>query len=185
MSASSPTMKWATILGVTAAITLLDLLFTVYMTSYGLEMKVQEIALGSVKFSIQLQWLPFVGVVLLSFIAWYEAYYRIFPRRGFEIDPLGRMRMLRAIVLSLALFIWVMFTPYLVGSGWFWARIGETGKSITQVHDFGLSLLATVEPWMLMNQLWQYSFSQVLAPALMVFGAWFFGRAARRPRKPR
>lgn len=178
-------MKWAAILGVTAVISLSDLLFILYMTSYGLETKAQNIALGGFQLTVQSQWLPFLGVVLLSFVAWYETYYRIFPRRGFEIDPLGRIRLLRAIVTSLALFACVMFIPYLVGSNWFWAGVGETGKRITQIHDFGISLLSNVEPMMLLNQIWQYSLSQVLAPAVMVLAAWFFGRSARRPKKPR
>jgi hypothetical protein len=73
----------------------------------------------------------------------------------------------------------------LIGSNWFWARISETGKSIIQVRDFGLSLLSSVESMMRLNQLWQYSLSQILAPALMILGAWAFGRSARRQKKPR
>jgi hypothetical protein len=124
-----------------------------------------------------------IGVVLVSFVAWYEAYYRIFPRRGFEVDPLGRIRLLRAVVISIALFTCTLFIPYIVGSNWFWARIGETGRSITQVRDFGLSLLKTVESAMLLNQLWQFAASQILAPAAMLFGVWIFGRSARRAKK--
>jgi len=185
MSSTSPTTRWATILGVTAAITLLDVLFTLYLISYGLETKAQQIALGGANFSVPLPWLPIIGVVLLSFVAWYEAYYRIFPRRGFEVDPLGRVRLLRAIVFSIALFACVLFIPYIIGSNWFWARIGETGRSVTQVRDFGLSLLKTVESAMLLNPLLQFSASQILAPAAMLFGVWIFGRSARRTKKPR
>lgn len=178
-------MKWATILGVTIVISLLDVLFTLYMTSYGLEAKAQEIVLGGFQLAVQLQLLPVLGIVLLSFVAWYETYYRIFPRRGFETDPLGRIRLLRAIVTSLALFACVMFIPYLVGSNWFWAGLGESGRSISQIHDFGISLLSNVEPMMLLNQVWQYSLSQVLAPAVMILGVWFFGRSARQLKKTR
>jgi hypothetical protein len=186
MPSSSAAMRWSTILGVTVLIALLDWFFVAYITSYGLETKVQEVALGGQRISIQLQWLPLWGIVLLSFVAWYETYYRVFPRRGiFEIDPLARLRLVRAIVLSLALFICVMYIPYLIGSNWFWARISETGKSIIQVRDFGLFLLSSVESMMRLNQLWQYSLSQILAPALMILGAWAFGRSARRQKKPR
>ena len=185
MSSTSTTTRWATVLGVTAAIALLDILFTQYLISYGLETKTQEIAVAGANLSIPLQWLPLVGVVLVSFVAWYEAYYRIFPRRGFEMDPLGRIRLVRAVVLSVALFVCVLFIPYIIGSNWFWARLSETGRSITQVRDFGLSLLNGIESLMLLNQLWQFSLSQVLAPAVMVFGVWIFGRSARRTKKPR
>jgi hypothetical protein len=93
--------------------------------------------------------------------------------------------LLRAVVFSLAVFVLVLYVPYLIGSNWFWARISETGRSITQVHDFGLSLLNTVQSMMLMNQLWQYSLSQILAAAAMIFGAWAFARSARRQKKSR
>ena len=186
MSSRSSAMKWSSILGVTLLIVILDLFFIVYLSSYGLESRVQEIALGGLRTSIQIQWLPLLGVVLLSFVTWYETYYRIFPRRGtFEIDPLGRMRLIRAIVFSLAFFVWVLYIPYLIGSNWFWARISETGNSISQVRDFGHSLLGDVESMMRLSQVWQYSLSQTLAPAVMFLGAWAFGRAARRPKKQR
>ena len=186
MSSRSSVTKWSAVLSVTVLIVLLDLFFIVYVSSYGLESKAQEIALAGLKTSIQIQWLPLLGLVLLSFVTWYETYYRIFPRRGtFEIDPLARMRLLRAIVFSLAFFIWVLYIPYLIGSNWFWARISETGNSISQVRDFGLSLLVNVESMMRLGQVWQYSLSQTLASAVIVLGAWAFGRATRRPKKQR
>jgi hypothetical protein len=179
-------MKWPLIAGAALVLVLVDAFFIVYVTSYGLGAKAQNIALGGAGVSIPLQWVPLLGVLLLSFVTWYEAYYRVFPKRGaFEIDPLARLRLLRAVVFSLAVFVLVLYVPYLIGSNWFWARMSETGRSITQVHDFGLSLLNSVQSMMLMNQLWQYSLSQSLAAAAMILGAWAFARSGRRQKKSR
>lgn len=185
MSSTSPLTKWPTIIGVTVLLVLLDAFFIIYVTSYGLEAK-SQIVPGGANIGLPLPWVPLLGVVLLSLVTWYEAYYRVFPRRGvFEIDPLGKLRFLRAVVFSITMFVIVLFLPYLIGSNWFWARISETGRGVTQVHDFGLSLLNSVESMMGLNQIWQYALSQILAPAVMIFGAWAFARSTRRQRKPR
>lgn len=175
--------KLSSILGVSVLIFLLDWFYLIYITSKGLELKTQTFTLSSMSVSIPLQWLPVFGVVLVSLATWYEAYYRIFPRRGIEIDPLARMRLVRAIVLSLALFVLVLYVPSLIRSSWFWTSLSGAGKSITQVRDFGNSLLNSVQSLILLNLLWQYSISQTLAPAVMVLGTWALGRTARRVRK--
>lgn len=183
LAASSFVVKLSSILGVSVLVFLLDWFYFIYLTSHGLDLKTQTFTLGSMSVSIPLQWLPVFGVVLLSLVTWYEAYYRIFPRRGIEIDPLARMRLARAIVFSLTLFVLALYVPSLIGSSWFWTSLSEAGKNIVQVRDFGNSLLNYVESLIGLNLLWQYSISQTLAPAVMVLGAWAFGRAARRARK--
>ena len=183
---ASNLVKASSVGGVSAIIFLLDWFYMFYITSYNFEVKAQNFMLGGFRFSVPLQWLPVLGVLLVSLVAWYEVSAQIFPRRaGPEIDPLAGARMMRAIAFSVMIFVCVLYIPYVLGSNWFWARLSEFGRSLAQVRDMGLSLLHTQEPAMTLNPLWQYSISQTLATGAMVVVAWAFGRASRRPRKPR
>jgi len=182
MAVRSRTMQMPSIIGITIVISLLDLFFLLYETSHGLNLA-QSSASAGVSVPIPLEWLPVVGVIVLSLVTWYEAYYRIFPRRGFEVDALGRIRLVRAVVFSLTLFVLVLYVPALVRSSWFWGTMSATGKSITQVQDFGNSLLKSVRPLITFDLVWQYASFQVLASTVMVLCAWAFARATRRVRK--
>jgi hypothetical protein len=184
---TSPMLKkLSTIVGVTVILFLLDWFYVTYVTAHGFEIKTQQFALGGMQLSIPLQWLPVIGIILVSLVGWYEVSYRIFPKRGvLETDPLADLRLLRVIIFSVALFIFILYIPSLIGSNWFWARLSDTGKSISQVRAFGLSLLSTDESAMSLNPLWQYSLTQVLAAAALVFLTWAFARRPKRPRKVR
>jgi uncharacterized membrane protein len=183
MATSASAIKLPSILGVSALIFVLDWFYLVYTSSKGFDLKTQTFMIGSLNVSIPLQWLPVFGVVLLSAVTWYEAYYRIFPRRGIEVDPMARLRFVRAIVFSLTLFVLFLYVPALVRSGWFWTSLSEAGKSIAQVREFGNWLLSNLGPLIGLDLLWQYSASQTFASALLVLGAWAFARTARRVRK--
>ncbi len=179
-------VRLASVAGVSAIILLLDWFYMVYITSHGLAAKMQSVMIGGFSFSIPIQWLPVLGVLLVSLLAWHEATLRIFPRRaGPEADPLAGVRILRVIGFSVMTFVCVLYIPYLLGSNWFWARLSEVGRSFVQARGIGLSLLHTQEPLMTLNPLWQYSISQIVATGSMVLATWAFGRVARRPRKPR
>jgi hypothetical protein len=184
---TNPTLKkLAAIVGVTVVLLLLDWFYIIYVTAHGFELKTQELALGGFKLSIPLQWLPVIGIVLVSLVGWYEVSYRIFPRRGvLELDPLANLRLLRVVIFSVALFVFILYIPSLIGSNWFWARLSDAGRSISQVNGFGLSLLSTDESAMGLNPLLQYSVTQVLAGAALVFSTWAFARRQKRPRKLR
>jgi hypothetical protein len=183
MAVSSFTIKLSSIFGVSLVIFLLDWFYMAYLTSKGLDLKAQALAFSGMNLSLPLQWLPVLGIVLVSLVTWYEAYYRIFPRRGIEIDPLGRMHLVRAVVFSVTMFVLILYLPALVGSDWFWTAMSNASNSMTQVRDFGNSLLAGAGSPMRLDLIWQYSLSQVVAAAVMVFGALVLGRAARRVRK--
>jgi hypothetical protein len=183
LAPSSLAIKVTSILGASAVIFLLDWFYLNFTLLKGLDSVTQTFLLGNVSIPIPLQWLPVFGVVLLSLVTWYEAYYRIFPRRGLEMDPLGRLRLARSIVFSLTLFVLVLYVPSLIRSSWFWTGLSEAGRSVTPLRNFGSSLLNGVDSLFKTNLLWQYSLSQILASALMVIGALAFGRVTRRPRK--
>lgn len=170
-------------LGVTAAVFLLDWFYLAYVTSHGFEVKMYELVLGTLKLSIPLQWLPLVGVVLVSFVVWYEVWLKIFPRRtGPESDSLSNIRLVRVIAISLASFVCILYIPYILGSNWFWSRM-SSASSISQIRDFALSLLNTDRAMMELNPLWQFSISQTLALMSMIISAWMFGRGAKRIRR--
>lgn len=175
-------MKVSSLAGVSAIILLLDWFYVLYITSHGLEIKAQALSIGSLTFSLPLEWLPVLGILLVSLVGWFDISGQIFPRRaGPEGDPLARVCLLRAITFSVMVFVCVLYIPYLFGSGWFWAGISR----FTSFHSFGLYFLRTQESLMAFNPLWKYSASQVLAAGAMIFTAWIFGRVVRRPRKLR
>ena len=182
--ASNRSSKLSSILGVTIIVLLLDLLFVYYMTSHGISPMTNELKIGG--FSIQLQWLPVFGVVLVSLVAWDDAFTRIFPRWvGPEADPLARMRLMRVITLSLAVFVCFLYVPFLLGSNWFWNGASTLSRSFTQFRGFGNWLLSVETPVLSLDPLWQYSITQILACGAMICFTWAFARPTRRLRKPR
>jgi hypothetical protein len=183
MASFSSLAKLSSVAGMTVVVFLLDWFYMIYITSHGFDVKAESFTIAGSSVSVPLQWLPVVGIIMVAFAAWYEVSARIFPRRGLDVDPLGGIRLLRAVAVSLALFIFVLYVPYLIGSNWFWARLSELSKSFSQIRIFSQSVLNIDESAMSLSPLWQYSVSQVLAAAAMVLSAWAFARIARRPRK--
>lgn len=182
--ASNRSSKLSSTVGVTVVVLLLDLLFVVYMTSHGLSPMTNELKIGAV--SLELQWLPVLGVLIVSLVAWYDAFTRIFPRWvGPEADPLARLRLIRVIVLSLAVFACFLFIPFLLGSNWFWDGASALSRSINQFRGVGNWLLNVEAPLLSLNPLWQYSITQILACGAMICFTWAFARPMRRLRKPR
>jgi len=170
----------------TLVVILLDLFFAFYIVSTGFEVRTYEFMLGGLGMALELQWLPVAGVALAAFVSWFDLSYRIFPRRrGLELDPLARLRLIRVIVFSVMVFACALYMPYLLGSNWFWARLGGLSKSVSQIHDFALALLGFEEPFMALKSLWQYATSQVVAVLLMVLSIWALGRPPRRPMRAR
>jgi hypothetical protein len=181
---SNRSSKRSSVLGVTLIVILLDLLFVSYMTSHGLNPMTNALKIGGV--SIQLQWLPVLGVFIVSLVAWDEAFTRIFPRWvGPEVDPSARMRLIRVITLSLAVFVCVLYVPFLLGSNWFWDGASALSRSITQFRGFANWLLTVEAPLLSLDPLLQYSVTQILACGAMVCFTWVFARPTRRLRKPR
>ena len=181
MAARSRTLQVSSILGVSVVIFLLDWFYLIYAESHGLG-PIQTPSVSGMSFPIPIQWLPVIGVVVLSLVTWYEAYYRVFPRRG-SIDPMGRIRLTRALVFSIALFILVLYVPSLLGSNWFWSNVSAVGKSISQMHNFGNFMLNSFGSLIGLEMIWTYAIGQVLASAVLVLGAYAFARATRRIRK--
>jgi hypothetical protein len=184
MASSGEGRKALFAVGIAAVIGLLDWFLMFYVTSFTFQAKPVDV--GSFKLPITVQWLPILGVVLATFVAWFEVSARIFPRRGGPVaDPLGYARLFRAVGFSLMAFVCVLYIPYLLGSNWFWGEMSNLSHSSSQVQNIGLSLLKAQEPLMTLDPVWQYSISQIVATAAMILVAWAFSRTPRRLRKPR
>ncbi len=180
MASNQTLLKLCSVLGVTVVVFLLDWFYLIYVTLHGFEPRTQEVSLGSTSFALPLQWLPVLGILLLSLVLWHEESLRIFPKRGAQqSDPLASFRLLRVVAISLATFVVVLYVPNVIGSNWFWGVMSR----ISPMHFLAASLLNTEDSLVTLNPLWQYSLSQVLASTAMVLSAWILGGPGRRPRR--
>jgi len=170
--------------GATAIVIVLDLLFIFYVMSHGFAPMTKGILLGGV--SLQLQWLPLLGILLVSIASLYDAFTRIFPRwLGPGADPVARLRLMRVIAVSLAAFVCFLYVPYLLGSSWFWLHLSHASHVVGPFQGFGAWLEKIEMPILSLDPVWQYSIVQILASAAFVSCAWALARPAKRPRKLR
>ena len=174
--------KFLSVIGVTVVVLLLDLLSVYYATSHGLNVMGKALVLDGT--ALPVQWLPVIGVAVVSLVVWYEVFTRLFPRRaGPETDQLARLRLLRVILFALAAFVFLLFVPYLFGSNWFWAKLSHLSQSIGQLRGFGTWLLSAETQFTSLDPIWQYSTLQIISSAAMVLAAWTFTRTPRRTKK--
>lgn len=184
--ANGTLLKLASTVGTTLVILLLDWLLLVHLTAHGLALKVEEVRIASFSLQVPLQWLPIIGLIIVSLAAWYEVSSRILPRwGGVKLDLLVKLRLARAALVSVVLFASVLYIPYVVGSNWFWTMMSGLSKSFSQLNSFALSMLRAEEPYMALNPLWKYSISQVLGAGTLMLVAAIFGRRARLPTRRR
>jgi hypothetical protein len=182
--ASNLASKVSAIAGVTLIIILLDLVFVFYVVSHGFVPATNEIMVGGI--NLQLQWLPLLGILIVSIAALHDAFTRIFPRwLGPEADPMARLRLMRVVAVCLAAFVCFMYVPYLLGSNWFWLHLSHASHAVGQLKGFGTWLENVEMPILTLDSVWQYSITQILASAALVFFAWALARPAKRPRKIR
>ena len=163
---------------------LLDLVLAFYVVSHGFESIASGFMIGDV--SLQLQWLPPVGILIVSLAVWSDAFSRIFPRwLGPDADPMARLRLATVVTVSLTAFVCFLYIPYLLGSNWFWLHLSRASRVVGSLNGFGNWLENVEMPILTLDPVWQYSITQVLACAALVFSAWAFARPAKRPRRIR
>jgi len=182
--ASIDTTKVSSIVGWTVLVVLLDLLLVFYVMSHGFESMANQLVIGG--FSLQLEWLPLLGVLIVSLAVWSDAFTRIFPRwLGPEADPMARLRFVRMFMVSLTAFVCVLYIPYLLGSNWFFLHLSHLSKVIRPLSGFGNWLENLEMPVLTLDPVWQYSITQLLACLALVFFVWALARPAKRVRKVR
>ena len=180
--ASNLSSKFSSVLGVTLVAVLLDMLLVVYVSAHGLMSAGSGISLGG--FNFQIIWLPLFGVLFVALAASQDSFARIFPRwLGPGADPMGRLRFLRAVAISLMAFTCLLYVPYLLGSGWFWRHLSEASHLIRQLDGFGNWLENLELPILSMDPIWQYAITEVLASAALIFSMWILARPVRRPKR--
>lgn len=176
--------KLSSILGWTVVVVLLDLFFVFYVMSHGFEPMTNGLVIGG--FTLQLQWLPLLGVLIVALAVWSDAFTRIFPRwLGPEAEPMARLRLMRVVTVSLTAFVCFLYLPYLLGSEWFWHHLSHMSHVISPLRGFGIWLESVEMPILTLNPVWQYSITQLIACAALVFSAWALARPAKRPRRIR
>lgn len=178
------TTRVSSVLGWTVVVVLLDLLLVFYVMTHGFEAMTNGLMIGG--FSLQLQWLPVLGVLIVALAVWSDVFTRIFPRwLGPDADPMARFRLLRVATISLTAFVCFLYLPYLLGSGWFWSHLSEASHLIAPLQGFGNWLEKVEMPILTLDPIWQYAVTQVLACAALVFFAWVFARPAKRLKRIR
>jgi len=179
---SNNASKASYVLGWAVVVVLLDMLIVFYVMSHGFEPLTSGLVVGG--FSLQLQWLPLLGILIVALAVWSDAFTRIFPRwLGPGADPLARLRLMRVVTVSLAAFICFLYLPYLLGSSWFWLHLSHASHLMGSLQGFGSWLENLEMPILALNPVWQYSIAQVLAGAALVLSAWALARPAKRPRR--
>jgi len=182
--ASNRSSKTSYIICWTIAVVALDLLLTFYVMNHGFQSTNNEITFGA--FSLQLQWLPLLGVLVLALAVWSDVFTRIFPRwLGPEADPMAQLRLLRVVTISLTAFVCFLYIPYLLGSNWFWLRLSHASHLIGSLQGFANWLEAVENPVLALDPVWQYALTQVIACAALVFSAWALARPTKRIRRVR
>jgi hypothetical protein len=181
---SNLTSKVSAIASVTLIVILLDLLLVFYVASHGFAPATNEIMVGGI--ALPLQWLPLLGILIVSIAALHDAFTRIFPRwLGPGADPMARLRLMRVLAICLAAFVCFLYVPYLLGSNWFWLHLSHASHAVNGLRGFGTWLENVEMPILALDAVWQYSVTQILASAALVFFAWVLARPAKRPRKVR
>jgi len=117
----------------------IELLFFSYVTSRGLVDEAINIPVATARIPLSIALLFCLGNAVFLLTVWMglfenTAYVMAGPDRKVR-RILYPLRMLRAAALVLAPFVLVLFTPYLVQSGWFIGAIG----SITQLRGFAVT----------------------------------------------
>lgn len=181
---SNLSSKTSSVLGATAIVVLIDLLAIFYVLAHGFSSAGNGAMSGGM--NLQLQWLPLIGILLVSLAVFYDAFTRIFPRwLGPQADPLARLKFLRVVAVGVAAFACVLYIPYLLGSSWFWLHLSHVSNVIHPLQGFGAWLEKVEMPILSVNAVWQYSATQVLATAALVVFAWALARPTKRPQRIR
>ena len=171
-----------TFVGIVAAI---DYLLLDYLMSHGLEPKSQAVRIAGLEFSIPILSLTFVGVLIVATAAWINISSTMRVTTLREMSQLETARVLRAAGLALLLFSIVLFLPYIVGAGAFWAQMSSLSRSVPQLAGGLQGFLQTIEPIMKLDAVGKLAISQNAAAAVLVIVSGLIAHYQRRIRRTR
>ncbi len=136
--------RWETLRGWTPAIAFaaiavaIELLFFEYMISRGLANTSFDISLGIVRMPLSIALFLSLGNAVVLLVLWMS----VFENTAFVMASpdkrirriLYPLRMIRAAALVLAPFTIVLFTPYIIESGWYISWISGLTNSVTSLQ---------------------------------------------------
>jgi len=168
--------------GIVAA---MDYVLLSYLASHGLEATSYPIHIGSYQFSFPILSLTFLGVLIVAIAAWGYMSGTIPISVLKEMSQLETVRLLRAAAVALFFFSAVLFVPYVVGAGGFWADMSSLTRVIPQLAGPLQGLFSLERPVMSMDALTKLALSQNVAAAALVGAAGLIGHLQRRMRRIR
>jgi len=183
-------VKWKSLRGVSIALllalasALISLLLVEYLSTHGLEDRLEFLRFGTVGLPIRIIFLPSVGIALLFIFAWVylvqeTAYVRAVPGPALE-EKLLSLRMVKYAAYVVAIFASCLFIPYLLGSALFLRFLGLTTSFVRFIEPYTLRAITVMSSFNVLNENWKYILSLNLAALIAVVLTLFTARRGRK-----
>jgi len=163
---------------------LISLLLVEYLSTHGLEDRLEFLRFGTVGLPIRIIFLPSVGIALLFIFAWVylvqeTAYVRAVPGPALE-EKLLSLRMVKYAAYVVAIFASCLFIPYLLGSALFLRFLGLTTSFVRFIEPYTLRAITVMSSFNVLNENWKYILSLNLAALIAVVLTLFTARRGRK-----
>lgn len=185
LSTARSTRNLLTMLVFVGIVALMDYLLLNYLMSHGLESKSYPLQVGGSQLPIPLLSLTFVGVLIVAIAAWHYMSSTMPISALKEMSQLETIRILRAAGVALFFFSAVLFGPYIIGAGSFWAQMSSLGKAVPQLAGPLQGLAYSIRPAMVLDAVTKLAVSQNAAAAALVAVSGLVGHFQRRVRRIR
>jgi len=183
-------VKWKSLRGVSIALllalasALISLLLVEYLSTHGLEDRLEFLRFGTVGLPIRIIFLPSVGIALLFIFAWVylvqeTAYVRAVPGPALE-EKLLSLRMVKYAAYVVAIFASCLFIPYLLGSALFLRFLSLTTSFVRFLEPYTLQAITVMSSFNVLNENWKYILSLNLAALIAVVLTLFTARRGRK-----
>jgi len=163
---------------------LISVLLVRYLSTRGLEDKVELVRIGAVSLPIHILFLPSMGIALLFIFGWIylvqeTAYVRAIPGPTLE-EKLLSTRMVKYAALIVAIFALSLFTPYLLGSALFLGLLGTISLFARFLEPYALRAITLMSSFQAFDENSKYLLSLNLAALISVILTLIIARRGRR-----
>jgi len=183
-------VRWKSVRGLligfllTLASALISVLLVGYLSTLGLEEKVELVRIGAVSLPIHILFLPSVGIALLFIFGWIHlvqetAYVRAIPGPILE-EKLVSIRMVKYAALIVAIFASSLFIPYLLGSALFLGFLGRVTLFAKFLEPYALRAITLMSSFQVLDENSKYLLSLNLAALMSVILTLIIARRGRR-----
>lgn len=163
---------------------LLGILFIKYLSTHGMEDKVEIIRLGTMNVPIRSLFLPWIGIACLLVFAWmYLVQETTYVRAtlGPQSDErLLSLRIIKYAALVMAIFASSLFIPYLLGSLLFLRFLGSLASFARFLEPHALRAVSAMASFLVLNENWKYILSLNSAALAVLALALLLGRRGRK-----